>query len=914
MKNSLWISLSAVCFIVLQTHAQTNFPLKQGSAFFPKEQLAQIQKNVQKDPWTSNLRDQVITNAQPWMKLSDDELWELMFGATLPRSWMVWSDGYCPSCKKSVAMYLWKMEAWKHPWKVRCPNCEELFPKNDFHAFYKSGLDEHGVFNPASADRKLLFNSEHPDPADPLHHFGVDDGTGYVADGKRWRFIATYLIFGQFHQKILSGIDTLAAAYVLTGDKAYAHKAAILLDRVADVYPTFDFAKQGYVYEVQQASGYISVWHDASEETYEMVLAYDQIFEGLRNDSSLVEFLSTKAKAFKLENPKNSFADIQRNIEGRILRDALAHPEKIHSNFPRRECTEAMIHTVLAWPENKVHVEKLIDQFVSKATAVDGVTGEKGLAGYTAYTIAALARFLNEYARVDPAFLSDVMRRNPGLRQTYRFHIDTHCLEKYYPLLGDTGSFAQPIEKNPMMLYSKFSHTASLRSPLAPSMFSLFWKLYLETGDPAYVQTLYRENNNSVTNLPCDIFEKNPKAVRQSIEKVIAKEGAEIKIGSINKQRWNLALLRSGRGENARVVTLDYDSGGSHGHADGMTLGLFAHGLDLLPDFGYPLVQFGGWDTPRANWYKSTAAHNTVVVNGQNQNTATGKTTLWADGESFRAIRASGPALANAKQFERTVSLIDVSERDFYVVDIFRVAGGTDHAKFVHGYFGKIKTDGITFSETNEFGHGTQTRNFRGQTNASPGWSVTWQCEDRLNLLPKGKEVQMRYTDFTANAEAMTGEAWIVPGSYAGSAEVWNSCVLTRRRGSAPLASTFVSVIEPFSGKSCIAKIRRLPLQPVEGKNLGDDAVALEITLTDGRRDLFIAANAESAVKNEILIQPDWSVRLDGELCWIRNTAQNKIEQIALARAKSVTVGKEVFSAKENAGFTELQFSKRKVR
>ena len=58
-------------------------------------------------------------------------------------------------------------------------------------------------------------------------------------------------------------------------------------------------------------------------------------------------------------------------------------------------------------------------------------------------------------------------------------------------------------------------------------------------------------------------------------------------------------MLRSGRGREARAAWLDYDSGGRHGHADALNLGLFAKGLDLLPDFGYPPVQYGGWGAPR---------------------------------------------------------------------------------------------------------------------------------------------------------------------------------------------------------------------------------------------------------------------------------------------------------------------------
>jgi len=41
----------------------------------------------------------------------------------------VWSDGHCPSCKKPVPMYEWVPDALKQPWKMRCPQCKELFPR-----------------------------------------------------------------------------------------------------------------------------------------------------------------------------------------------------------------------------------------------------------------------------------------------------------------------------------------------------------------------------------------------------------------------------------------------------------------------------------------------------------------------------------------------------------------------------------------------------------------------------------------------------------------------------------------------------------------------------------------------------------------------------------------------------------------
>ena len=141
--------------------------------------------------------------AAPWGAFTDDELWALPFGKTITPSWMVWSDGHCPSCAQGVPMYDWQAEALEMPWKLRCPHCRELFPKNDFGASYHSGPSEQGSFEPALADRSLLFNADHPAPTDPLHQFGVADGEGYAEGDKRWRYIGAYLIYGQWQQAVL---------------------------------------------------------------------------------------------------------------------------------------------------------------------------------------------------------------------------------------------------------------------------------------------------------------------------------------------------------------------------------------------------------------------------------------------------------------------------------------------------------------------------------------------------------------------------------------------------------------------------------------------------------------------------------------------------------------------------------------
>jgi len=442
MKRVLrFVLIIVVCYCSVE--AQTpDEPLKKKSVLYTPEMIERATENSRRFQWAADIRKTIIDAAQPWMKYTDDDLWEMMFGNTISRSWMVWSDGYCPACNNDVRMYSWKMDAHNNPWKVRCPNCNELFPKNDFHAFYRSGLDERGIYDPDQADRKLLYNLEHPDPADSLHMFGVDDGEGYVEGDKRWRFIGAYLIYGHWKQAIVGGIKNLAAAYTVTGDREYAHKAGILLDRVADLYTTFDFGEQGIVYERKGDAGYISTWHDACAEHRGIVIAYDQVFEALRNDTELIAFLAQKARHYKLENPKTSFSLIQQNIENGILRDSIKNRSRIRSNYPTTEIALALTHTVLGWPDNRDVVYEIIDAMVEKATAIDGLSGEKGLAAYSSYPINAMAHLLETFARMDSTFLPEIVKRHPNLRKTYRFHIDTWFNGEYYPQIGDTGKFA----------------------------------------------------------------------------------------------------------------------------------------------------------------------------------------------------------------------------------------------------------------------------------------------------------------------------------------------------------------------------------------------------------------------------------------------------------------------------------------
>ena len=56
---------------------------------FTQRMMDRARINAGKYPWAQDIRKDVIDAAAPWLRYSDDELWDMMFGATITRSWMV---------------------------------------------------------------------------------------------------------------------------------------------------------------------------------------------------------------------------------------------------------------------------------------------------------------------------------------------------------------------------------------------------------------------------------------------------------------------------------------------------------------------------------------------------------------------------------------------------------------------------------------------------------------------------------------------------------------------------------------------------------------------------------------------------------------------------------------------------------
>ena len=174
----------------------------------------------------------------------------------------------------------------------------------------------------------------------------------------------------------------------------------------------------------------------------------------------------------------------------------------------------------------------------------------------------------------------------------------------------------------------------------------------------------------------------------------------------------------------------------------------------------------------------------------------------------------------------------------------------------------------------------------------------------------------MRYTDLTEGAQAGLAEAWVVAGIFDSTEEVWVPRAMTRRQAAEEgLASTFVSVIEPYAGRSKIAGIRCVELTDEKGAKLPEPSVAVEVKLEDGRRDLLVSLGEEGPggvrVRREeppTAVQADWEAWLEAELAFIRVDAAGAVRRIGMCGGKSARIGQAEVRLKQVADYVEIAF------
>ncbi|MBP3634524.1 MAG: heparinase II/III family protein, partial [Oscillospiraceae bacterium] len=795
---------------------------------------------------------------------------------------------YCHAdlTKYPGGVYSWIIDPINNPWKLTCPACKRDFPSNDFGAYYESGLDEQGKFSYDLANKELLTNDLYPEMGEG---WGVDDGQGYISGyiypngAKEVHNYIQYYIHAMFYTMGNSKyafndvITDLRDAYLYTGDEKYGNAGAILIDRMADLYPYYKYLYDwdkgwiiGCIWEANTLQPAICTGADAFWpcQTNDEVINYIKgkaHLKGLQPEDITPQYLRDNVDENLMMIIKQTCETGQSSGNFGMHQAAMAYAAVCLDRLPE---SAEMIDWIFRSPETVMEPNGKYEITVTGADLMSRIVervdrdgfGDEGSDAYNRMwyqNLLEAANALQGYDRVEGA----------NLWENAKFVTMFDC---YADVLSMGTTSFQTGENGSIQMYQLYLEVDALL------------KAFVETGDPDIAKALYYANGNSVDGLHADIFTADPESgIRNRIQQIVDNEG---------ELNWNesemlggrgIAMLRNGpeklvKGTNEAQFS-DYailftpSAASGHGAAESLSLQLSAYGLILTPHPGYP-NNVNEQDPQREQWVRNTVSHNTVVVDDRSQDRASENQfpLHFDDAGRVKMMDVSASVVyAQTDIYRRTLVTVDKGDDAYYAVDFFRVLGGSEHVYSFHGAtMLQPETEGLDLvhqpmgtyeSPDKELGpadwnpHTTDAAANRGSgynwlydvyRDAQPenNYSVDFMCQDFRNTLIDASGIHLKLTMLS---EEPMSEVAIANGysiQKTGNPE-YMKFVLARRSGENGLDSLFTSVIEPYRYDSSIASSELVDVVLAEGTETKlDKAAAIKVTLTSGRVDYVVYA------------------------------------------------------------------------
>lgn len=880
-----------------------------------RERLQNTVKNCQENDAARAQRDAVTSAARPWVEKTDDALWAMVPGQALPRTIDVtWDYDHpdnpklgCLKCGDKIEAfggYPYEPDFEKKPWKLTCPSCGVVFPTNDFGKYYASGIDERGLFNPTKADKKLLFNTEHPDPADPLHKYGVDDGYSYVdANGREHKFIGYYA--WKYWRHIITGAQTLADAYLYTGDKLYARKAAILLDRIADVYPEMDwkpYADKGWYHsDGSGRTGKIEgrIWETGQISA--IARSYDKIISGTLDNPELYSFLAAKAKQFKLPGNKGSREDLLNNVDTGFLEVAAKAliSRQVFGNEGMHQASMCYVALALnSEPKTSQWLDWVFDPNGGKLPTMavnlfdrDGMANEAA-PGYCYLWPGKLMEIMNILEPYTAYTKNRLTRDYPTLENTFRAPWRVQLLNTFMPNIGDTGA------------------VGTLATGVNPALLASGYKFF---NDPVLAHNAWEANGGSAKGLLVDIGLPTPDALNQALEKAARAHTPRPRHGE-HMPAYGLVHFDFGNNKDGKGLWFYYGRTDGHGHQDRLNYSIYAFNTDLTPDLGYPEFANSLWPRRKA-WNNNTISHNTVVVDKSIQkDTWTGYPRFYTAQPGFGAAEVSSPnAYPQTSEYARTLAFVETPDRNAYSVDIFRVSGGKDHVMSFHGPPGAVTPQGVSFAhqttgtyagETIAYGDNNKAlpygysylENVERAKNPPDYFSLDWKAEAGYRGVKDTDNLHLKLHVLGKLDDVALADGIPAPNKP-GNPKALRYALMHRDGQGQKLESCFVSVAEPWKDRTFIKSVTRIAAKETTS------AVGLKIELEGGAVDYVISNPGMKTVTIEN------GPATDGAFAWLR-LINGQVTSASLTGGTSLVMGDARIASPGNVMGQLVKFEK----
>ncbi|HOM80343.1 MAG TPA: hypothetical protein PLZ94_01060 [Armatimonadota bacterium] len=768
---------------------------KRGRSYYTDRKVALARQNLERYP---KLREELVRPSRYDGK-SDEEIFASLPSWNVPRE--CYSNWPCPKCGEAIyrvnAFYPWRNNT-ATPFKAQCPVCKQLFPTNDY---------ARGDFT----------SGDYPDDG-----WGWDPGTGKRDDYAGWvAYYNHHAVWQNFGGEVLR----MAQRALLFGDRAAAHKVGVILARVAYVYPGMNMRWQ------QVDSHYLRPgrllldgnW-ERNEILVPLVRAYDAVFDLLGEDQALADFLHTKDPAIRTP------VDVRALIDTYVVQlfgwDWMRR-ELSGGNMGARE--EDMAQFAVCADMGAVSdrwIEELFTHAYNSGTNMGGFDDETLVNTTTRegpVWISALGYavdYLN--SKSDMAeILSEVnsprwkARCNlydetlyPKLRAEFDTWLDFVVAGRFGPSYGDSGA----------------GNTAAYPKGIPAAVRTTYERAYRRWPTDRLARALFR------------LGPRDPGLFEEDIWPQVAahakKAGPEPPLESRVLDGVGFVFLESrahaAQEEERAGIALRYGYGRGHHHQDNLNIEMFAKGLSVAPELGYPCWAHPMGDTAHV------AHHNTGMIDRSGQYRSAisrGDLELFAGAPvaSFADVSAAPDGFPN-RVYRRAVCLADAPGGNVYLLDILRLAGGTTRTYCFHGPGHDDFQSSLTFGEkgtvykVSGITRGLANNMVEPQAAAFDGdvWA-DWKCQEkpvRLRITHLGRPGRRYITARCAKPD-------IPPIRY-----------LFAEEEGADGASEFIALWQPYEGEPFIQKVERLP---VEGARPGGEfaPVALRVTLAGGQVDTF---------------------------------------------------------------------------
>ena len=788
--------------------------------YYTDAKLAVARSNIAKYDWARELRDQCLESAERWAGYRDEKLRTLVVPPQVPRGYQVHNFG-CPIHGVKVheqGLYKWIID-FDSPFKITCPVGGEEYPSNDFGAFLESGMK----------DRDLLTGPY------------ADDGWGWhrpddPEEANYW-FVAYYAHWSM-RLFLMEAIANLGKAAILADDpdqaRKYAHKCSLLLWQLSVHYPDYVHEKQSREGREHNPNYTGKLWNMIWEVTTPRVCgpAYDAIRPFLEDDTDLQELAGGSA------------LEIDEVIRERLLREAARcitdGSHRIIGNYGSHQLslltlaqvmaeadvsptTEEMIQYVLANPHLKRDTDMGLRDALENLVYRDGMPYES--IGYNRGWVSSFTQMAAALVELGVDFFED-----QRFRKLLTWAFDVRVAGGFTPSHGDTGDMfavqdawdapvcrlALPRLRDPRMAWT-------IRSAASP-------------GDDLFAE-------------PAD-----------ELLAELPDEAPAMGVDSFHFPAHGLANLQCGSDGNRTAVSFFYGSHTHHAHCDQLDISLFSHGNALLTDIGYP-EQTDAFNHRLAGFFVNTVAHNTVVVDAAKQGRGPGKLHAYEPNGFAQFVDAScgGAYSDRVSRYRRANMLVEVTPTRSYLFDIFYVRGGRQHDYFVHGTQADFSSDpplGPVQQEGTLAGIDVPYEQFYDEPRLKdkPPGSVPYygyrgsgyQFLTNVQKAPlRGKATgEWRLTEPLEGQPDRPWEGIGLRAHLVGNDEELIACdgpvqkyqylpdtvkFLLRRREGEGLASTFVTVFEPYRGTPWIDSVLPVRIDPDDGQ-----AAAAVVRLADG--------------------------------------------------------------------------------